>query len=56
VAIETDTYDPRLGTLWRDAVHDLLCSRSLQTIKDAYSHIETEERAEHVSDILDCEE
>jgi integrase len=37
----------------RGEAQDLLRHRSLQTTKDAYSHIEAEERAERVSDILD---
>jgi integrase len=37
----------------RGEAQDLLRHRSLQTTKDAYSHIEAEERAERISDILD---
>jgi integrase len=37
----------------RGEAQDLLRHRSLQTTKDAYSHIDAEERAERVSDILD---
>lgn len=37
----------------RGEAQDLLRHRSLQTTKDAYSHIEAEERAERVSNILD---
>jgi integrase len=40
----------------RGEAQDLLRHRSLQTTKDAYSHIEAEERAERVSDILDTVE
>jgi integrase len=40
----------------RGEAQDLLRHRSLQTTKDAYSHIEAEERAERVSDILDSVE
>jgi integrase len=40
----------------RGEAQDLLRHRSLQTTKDAYSHIEAEERAERVSDILDSME
>lgn len=37
----------------RGAAQDLLRHRSQQTTRDAYSHIEAEERAEHVSDLID---
>jgi hypothetical protein len=37
----------------RSEAQDLVHYRSLQTTKDASSHIEAEERAERVSDILD---
>lgn len=37
----------------RGEAQDLLRHRSLQTTKDAYSHIEAEERAERVADILE---
>ncbi len=40
----------------RSEAQDLLRHHSLQTTKDAYSHIEAEERAERVSDILDTVE
>lgn len=40
----------------RGEAQDLLQHRSLQTTKDAYSHIEAEERAERVTDILDTVE
>lgn len=40
----------------RGEAQDLLRPRSLQTTKDAYSHIAAEERAERVSDILDSVE
>lgn len=40
----------------RGEAQDLLRHRSLQTTKDAYSHIEAEERAERVPDILDSVE
>ncbi|MFC7192636.1 tyrosine-type recombinase/integrase [Halocatena marina] len=40
----------------RGEAQDLLRHRSLQTTKDAYSHIAAEERAERVSDILDNSE
>lgn len=37
----------------RGEAQDLFRHRSLQTTKDAYSHIEVEERAGRVSNILD---